>query len=74
MQIPSRFLRVNPSYRGVESQEGWLEIDVKAVDTEGVSKLYVNLDDVARIRAKRGEASKLLDAWDAAFGHKEDEQ
>ena len=74
MQIPSRFLRVNPSYRGTESKEGWLEIDIKAVDIEGVSRLYVNLDDVARMKAKRGEASKLLDAWDAAFGQKEEEQ
>jgi len=71
MQIPARFLRVNPSYRGTPSQEGWLEIDIKAVDIEGVSKLYVNLDDVAKMRKKRDEAASLLDAWDAAFGKKE---
>ena len=74
MQIPARFLRVNPSYRGTHSEEGWLEIDVKAVDIEGVSKLYVNLDDVARMRTKRAEAGKLLDAWDAAFGKKGDDE
>ena len=71
MQIPARFLRVNPSYRGTQSQEGWLEIDIKAVDIEGVSKLYVNLDDVAVIRKKRNEAASLLDAWDAAFSKQE---
>jgi hypothetical protein len=74
MQIPARFLRVNPSYRGVQSEEGWLEIDIKAVDIEGVSRLYVNLDDVARLRTKRAEAGKLLDAWDAAFGKKDEEE
>lgn len=73
MQIPARFLRVNPSYRGVASQEGWLEIDIKAMDIEGVSKLYVNLDDVAKLRSKRDEAASLLDAWDAAFGKKEED-
>jgi len=72
MQIPARFLRVNPSYRGTPSEEGWLEIDIKAVDIEGISKIYVNLDDVARMRTKRAEAGRLLDAWDAAFGEKGD--
>ncbi|MBM3499029.1 MAG: hypothetical protein FJX74_10200 [Armatimonadetes bacterium] len=73
MQVPARFLRVNPSYRGTPSEEGWLEIDIKAVDIEGVSKLYVNLDEVARIRTKREAAGKVLDAWDAAFGKKDDD-
>lgn len=74
MQIPARFLRVHPSYRGVRSQEGWLEIDIKAVDIEGVSRLFVNLDDVAKLRAKRDEAASLLDAWEAAFGEREDDE
>jgi hypothetical protein len=74
MQVPARFLRVNPSYRGVQSEEGWLEIDIKAVDIEGVSRLYVNLDDVAKQRKKRDEAASLLDAWDAAFGKKDEEE
>jgi hypothetical protein len=74
MQIPARFLRVNPSYRGTESEEGWLEIDIKAVDIEGASRLYINLDDVAKLRKKRDAAASLLDAWDATFGKKDEEQ
>jgi hypothetical protein len=72
MQIPARFLRVNAAYKGVANTEGWLEIDIKAVDIEGVSKVYVNLDDVARLRLKREQASATVDAWDAAFGKKGD--
>jgi len=74
VQIPARFLKVCPSYRGVQSEEGWLEIEIKAVDIEGVSRIYVNLDEVARLRRKRDEAAATLDAWDAAFGKRDEEK
>jgi hypothetical protein len=70
MEIPARFIRVSPSHRGVKSEDGWLEIDLRAIDLEGLSKIYVNLSDVARIKQKRDDAATLLDAWDSAFGKK----
>jgi hypothetical protein len=72
MEVPARFVRFSPSRRGVPSEEGWIEIDIKALDLDGVSKLYVNLSDVAHLRQKRDEAAKTIDAWDAAFGKKAD--
>ena len=72
MEVPARFVRFSPSHRGVPSDEGWIEIDIKALDLDGVSKLYVNLSDVARMRQKRDEAAKTVDAWDVAFGKKGD--
>jgi hypothetical protein len=72
MEVPARFLRVSPTHKGVPSVEGWLEIDLKALDLDGVSKLYVNLADVARVKGKRDAAAAVLDAWDAAFGKREE--
>jgi hypothetical protein len=72
MEIPARFIRYSPTHRGLASDEGWLEIDIRALDLDGVTKLYVNLSDVAKIRGKRDEAAKMLDAWDAAFRKKDD--
>ena len=73
MEIPARFIRFSPSRKGVKSEEGWLEIDLRAIDLEGLSKIYVNLSDVARIKQKRDDAASVLNAWDAAFGKKDDE-
>ncbi len=73
MEIPARFIRVSPSHRGVKSEDGWLEIDLRAIDLEGLTKIYVNLSDVARIKQKRDDAAALLDAWDSAFGKKDEE-
>ncbi|MGQ9730888.1 MAG: hypothetical protein ACUVX8_06380 [Candidatus Zipacnadales bacterium] len=72
MQIPARLLKVSPSWRGIKSEEGWLEIEISKVDTEGASKIYINLDDVARLKAKRDQAADLLGRWDAVFGKKDE--
>jgi hypothetical protein len=73
MKIAARFLKFAAAYGGVSSKEGWLEIDIRAVDLDGVTKLYVNLDDVASVRSKRDVAASAMDAWDAKFGAKDDD-
>jgi hypothetical protein len=72
VKIPARFLKFAAAHGGASSDEGWLEIDIRAVDLEGVTKLYVNLDDVAKVKTKRDAAASALDAWEAKFGGKDD--
>ena len=72
MKIPARFLKFAAAHGGVSSNEGWLEIDIRAVDMDGVTKLYVNLDDVASVKTKRDAAASAMDAWDAKFGGKDE--
>jgi len=68
MKIPGRFLKYLTRYGGTASREGWLEIDIRALDLEGVSKIYVNLDDVARLKEKREEAASAVEEWLAYLG------
>jgi len=72
MRIPARFIKYAATHSGASSQEGFIEIDIRALDLDGVTKLYVNLDDVASVRSKRDSAVEALDAWDQMFG-KDDE-
>lgn len=72
MRIPARFLKYSAAYAGASSKEGWVEIDIRALDLDGVTKLHVNLDDVTAVRGKRDSAASALSAWDAAFGKKEE--
>ncbi len=72
MKIPARFLKYAATHGGTTSQEGWLEIDIRALDLDGVTKLYVNLDDLSRVKEKRDTAASALDAWDARFGKSEE--
>ncbi len=63
MKVPGRFLKYLARYGGTASREGWLEIDIRALDLEGVAKIYVNLDDVARLKEKREEAAFAVEEW-----------
>lgn len=72
MRIPTRFIRYAATHSGATSQEGFLEIDIRALDLDGVTKLYVNLDDVANVKSKRDSAVEALDAWETMFGKKDE--
>jgi len=72
MRIPARFIKYAATASGTSSKEGFIEIDIRALDLDGVTKLYVNLDDVSRVKDKRDGAMESLEAWDALFGGKEE--
>lgn len=72
MRIPARFIKYASTHSGATSQEGFIEIDVRALDLDGVTKLYVNLDDVANVKSKRDGAVEALDAWETMFGKKDE--
>lgn len=73
MRVPARFVKISSTADGVPSREGWLEIDIRALDLDGVTRLHVDLAEVAKARARRAEATDKLDAWDAVFGKNDPE-
>lgn len=68
MLIPARFIKYAATQGTKQSKEGFIEIDIRALDLDGVTKVYVNLDDVSSIRGQRDEAAAALDAWQKMFG------
>jgi len=68
MRVPARFLKISSTADGAPSREGWLEIDIRALDLDGVTKLHVDLAEVEKVKSRRAEATDKLDAWDALFG------
>lgn len=73
MRVPARFLKISSTAEGVPSKEGWLEIDIRALDLDGVTKLHVDLAEVGKAKSRRAEATEKLDSWDALFGKKDEE-
>ena len=62
MRVPKERLELRPSVEGRESQAGWLVIDLKALDLEGVQRLEVDLDEVEGIRSKQSKAGSLFES------------
>lgn len=60
MRIPKERLEVKPTFEGRESPAGWLEINLKGLDLEGVTKLYLDLAELEGLRSRQGQAEDLF--------------
>lgn len=71
MRISKERMALTDRYQGKESESGWLVIDLKAMDLEGVQELQVNLDEVEEIRRRREGATTLYSKLAEKFGKPE---
>lgn len=60
MLFPKEKMQVSDSYQGKTSEEGWLVLDLSKVDTEGASRIYIDLADVRRLQETKGEQSDIM--------------
>jgi hypothetical protein len=62
MQFPKDKMKINTgSYQGRESESGWLILDVKNVDLDGISQVYINLDDIEKLKSRSTQDKDLLE-------------
>jgi hypothetical protein len=62
MRVPRERLELRPAVEGRESRAGWLVIDLKGMDLEGVRHLEVDLDQVEGLRQQQAQAGSLLES------------
>lgn len=60
MLFPKSKMRIVETWDGRENQNGYLELNVAAVDIEGASKITINLDEVEALRGQRSAESESL--------------
>jgi hypothetical protein len=60
MDFPKQKLRFTSTHGGDRSAEGWLVLDIRNVDLEGVSQIYINLVDVRELKARGDQQADLL--------------
>jgi hypothetical protein len=60
MRIPRERLEVKPTFEGRDSPAGWLEINLKGIDLEGVTRLYVDMADLEGLRSRQSDAEDLF--------------
>jgi len=68
MRITKERLEVKPTFEGKDSASGWLEINLKGLDLDGVTRLYVDLGDIEGLRSRQGAADDLLKRLRGALG------
>jgi len=53
MEFPGERMAITYSYQGKSSDTGWLVLNLRGLDLEGVNKLYVNLDDLEQLKLRQ---------------------
>src|SRR5438045_2343966 len=59
MDFPKQKMRFTSTHGSDRSEEGWLVLDIRNVDLEGVSQIYVSLADVRELKAKGDQQADL---------------
>ena len=61
MLFPKEKIGYTSSLQGNKSEEGWLVLNIGNVELEGVTKIYIDLNDVEVIKKRAGKESEALD-------------
>jgi hypothetical protein len=68
MLFPKTRMRLTDTFRGKTEPEGWIVLDLKGLDLEGASKVYLSLADIEKIKAGGDVQSKKLAQARALLG------
>ncbi|HOP79362.1 MAG TPA: hypothetical protein PLU88_10485 [Armatimonadota bacterium] len=60
MLFPKEKMQVITSYQGKTSDKGWLVLDFSRTDIEGLSKVYIDLEEVEKLQKKQNEQADVL--------------
>jgi len=61
MEFPKEHLGYSDTHGSKPSDNGWLILDVRTLDMEGVTKVYVNLDDVEAVKERKAQSESEAD-------------
>jgi hypothetical protein len=73
MDFPKQKMRFTTTHGGDQSEDGWLVLDVKNVDLDGVSQIVISLADVRELKAKGDQQEELLKRARSLLGGGEEE-
>ena len=73
MDFPKQKMRFTSTHGGDRSEDGWLVLDVRNVDLEGVGQIYISLADVRELKAKGDQRADLLRQARSLLGGGDDE-
>ena len=60
MRIGRERLEVKPTFEGKDSAAGWLQINLKGLDLDGVDRLVLDLADLEQLRGRQKQADDLF--------------
>ncbi|MDH7568787.1 MAG: hypothetical protein QHJ73_04295 [Armatimonadota bacterium] len=68
MDFPKEKMEIVSTHGGKPSEKGWLVLHLGALDLEGISRIYVNLDDLEDLKARGERHSAALERMRSLLG------
>lgn len=60
MLFPKEKMQVTTHYEGKTSEDGWLVLDLTKIDSEGLTKIYVSLEDVRKLQSQKDQQADVF--------------
>ncbi|MGC8783870.1 MAG: hypothetical protein ACP5RN_05740 [Armatimonadota bacterium] len=73
MNFPKNRLRVIHSHEGRQSEKGWLVLDVRGLDLDGVNSIVIPIEDVEKLQEGSQQQANPLEQLQKLLGKKEGE-
>ncbi len=73
MNFPRNRMRITHSHEGRQSEKGWLVLDVRGLDLDGVNSIVIPLEDIERLQEAPQQSTNPLEQLHKLLGQKEGE-
>jgi len=68
MDFPKEKMEIVGSHGGKTSEKGWLVLHLGALDLEGVSKIYIDLEDLEGLKERGERHTDVLERMRSLLG------
>lgn len=68
MDFPKEKMEFVTSHEGKTSDEGWLVLHIGGMDLDGITKIYIDLAEVAAVKQRGERHSEVLERMRSLLG------
>ena len=73
MNFPKGRMRIIHSHEGRQAEKGWLVLDVKGLDLDGVNSIVILMEDLEKLQEAPAQSGNPLEQLHKLLGQKEGE-
>lgn len=61
MNLPKNRMRILHSHEGKQSEKGWLVLDVRGLDLDGVNSIVIPIEDIEKLQEEPQQQANPLE-------------
>lgn len=73
MNFPKGRMRLTHSHEGRQSEKGWLVLDVRGLDLDGVNSIVIPIEDIEKLQEEPHQQANPLEQLHKLLGKKGEE-